>query len=426
MNCKKPKCVYSNKYSKCILPNPYIEALSECKRNNIKRVDCYKNKELAKEKACDNYKTRVGLLSTSTTTTLNKKLEEIKKNINARKITNKFKTFMEPFINRVSANLKLRVDYYMNLTKILNDIPKEQCLNFYNETDGNKQYTIGNNNQILLSKQIGTTSKYGIIYLASINIKYKTLYKFAIKIMTIKKDNKDEIKILKKLSSLTLKNINPHFPILYKLFECKKPFKPLEADNYSIILSELATGDLKSFITNNKDYHINDELVKNTIQQILISILSFHIHTNCVHTDVHWGNFLYHKIKPGGYIHYKIYNEDIYIKNLGYLWIIWDYMITKIDKSEYLDDYYNISFAFMNGHVMRNNDLYNGLVHPNLFKYSNDIKEIVDYIFPMFLKNKKDEKKSWKDLLTTKLFINEHRKPRESEIINYGNPYILG
>jgi hypothetical protein len=68
--------------------------------------------------------------------------------------------------------------------------------------------------------------------------------------------------------------------------------------------------------------------------------------------------------------YYKIYNEDIYIKNLGYLWIIWDYMITKIDKSEYLDDYYNISFAFMNGHVMRNNDLYNGLVHPNLFKYS--------------------------------------------------------
>jgi hypothetical protein len=51
--------------------------------------------------------------------------------------------------------------------------------------------------------------------------------------------------------------------------------------------------------------------------------------------DAHWGNFLYHKIKPGGYIHYKIYDNDIYIKNMGYMWIIWDYMIKKKDDEEY-------------------------------------------------------------------------------------------
>jgi hypothetical protein len=39
--------------------------------------------------------------------------------------------------------------------------------------------------------------------------------------------------------------------------------------------------------------------------------------------------------------------------------------------------------------------------------------------------NKTDEKKSWKTLLTTELFINEHKKPPNNEIINFGNPYIL-
>jgi len=433
MNCKTPNCVYSIKYKKCILPNPYVEALAECKRKNIKKKDCYKDKELAKKNACKNYKTRVGLplsssslpLPSSLSSNTKHKLDIIKKNINARKITNKIKEFMKPFVNRISANLKNRIDYYEKIIKILDKLSKNECLNFYNETDGEKHYTIGKDKEILLSKQIGTKGKYGIIYLSKINIKYKTLYKFAIKLMTINKYNKQEIPVLKKLSNLTLKNVNPHFPILYKLFQCNQRFEPLNADNYVMILSELANGDLKNFISHNKDYHINDELVKNTMQQILLSILSFHVHTNLIHVDAHWGNFLYHKIKPGGYIHYKIYDNDIYIKNMGYLWIIWDYMIKKKDDEEYLDEYYNIQFAFKNGHVMKDNKLFNGWVHPDLFKYSNDIKKIVDFIFPMFLTNKTDEKKSWKTLLTTELFINEHKKPPNNEIINFGNPYIL-
>ncbi len=254
MNCKTPNCVYSIKYKKCILPNPYVEALAECKRKNIKKKDCYKDKELAKKNACKNYKTRVGLPlslplsssslpSSSLSSNTKHKLDIIKKNINARKITNKIKEFMKPFVNRISANLKNRIDYYEKIIKILDKLSKNECLKFYNETDGEKQYTIGKDKEILLSKQIGTKGKYGIIYLSKINIKYKTLYKFAIKLMTINKYNKQEIPVLKKLSNLTLKNVNPHFPILYKLFQCNQRFEPLNADNYVMILSELANGD---------------------------------------------------------------------------------------------------------------------------------------------------------------------------------------
>ena len=43
------------------------------------------------------------------------------------------------------------------------------------------------------------------------------------------------------------------------------------------------------------------------------------------HSNSHWGNFLYHKIKPGGYIHYKIEGRDYYLENVGYLWVIWGF-----------------------------------------------------------------------------------------------------
>ena len=35
--CDEPKCMYSNRYKKCIKPNPYIEKISECGRNKIKK-----------------------------------------------------------------------------------------------------------------------------------------------------------------------------------------------------------------------------------------------------------------------------------------------------------------------------------------------------------------------------------------------------
>ena len=47
------------------------------------------------------------------------------------------------------------------------------------------------------------------------------------------------------------------------------------------------------------------------------------------HNDAHTGNFLYYKIKPGGYLHYNIYGKDYYLENKGYLWVIWDFGLAK-------------------------------------------------------------------------------------------------
>jgi len=459
MSCKEPKCVFSNRFNKCILPNAYIETISECTRNKIKKIDCKyaDRKEEAKLQACKNYKIRTEHIKKSTTKSSSKsshniyttantsfslsssaknKLNKIKQNIQARKITNKFKQFITPFINRVSANLQTRINYYNELFKILDKITQEQCLNFYNETNGNKQYTLGDNMEILLSKQIGSPSAYGLVYLSKINMEYKKFFKFGLKIMRNTIGNQDEISILKVLSNLTLKNINPHFPILYKTFECNKA--PIVAKDYPdltktgkyvMVLTELANGDLKTFIEKNEEYKRNDELIKNTMQQILISVLSFHLHMKKIHTDAHWGNFLYHKIKPGGYIHYRIFDVDIYIENMGYLWIIWDYMTDNITNKNNYYDYYKILHAFKNEANYKG-----GWVDKKLLVYSNQIEVIVNYIISLLqesihfniYKKVYDDKVLWDNLLKSRLFTkNTIFIPPKSEIINYCKPYIL-
>jgi hypothetical protein len=364
------------------------------------------------------------------------KLERIKQNIQARKIVNKFKEFISPFVNRVSANLQSRIDYYNVLFKILDKISEKQCLNFYNETNGNKQYTLGDNKEILLTKQIGTKSKYGIVYLSKLNIDYKKIFKFGIKIMLNNVGNKKEIQILKVLSDLALKNVNPHFPILYKTFECnkapivKKDYPDLtRIGKYVITLTELANGDLKSILLGDAVFHSNNELLKNAMQQILISILSFHLHVKKYHSDAHWGNFLYHKIKPGGYIHYKIFDVDVYLENMGYLWIIWDYGICKpLTVENYSSDYFRILHAFKNekrelvNGVLRYEE---GFVALTDFVYTKEIIDLTNELISIVMK-KELEKYTWIDrLLKHRLFLRNTVKPPNAEIINSGKPYIL-
>ena len=91
--------------------------------------------------------------------------------------------------------------------------------------------------------------------------------------------------------------------------------------------------------------------------QIFISIMFFHYYTNSHHNDAHSGNFLYHKIKPGGYFHYNIYGKDYYLENIGYLWVIWDFgLATHFSKTRKIGttnfqktistDYYKIIDTF--------------------------------------------------------------------------------
>jgi hypothetical protein len=258
-------------------------------------------------------------------------------------------------------------DIYKNNKKLLlyfNKFNNNSCLELTNKQN---QYTLNKN--ILLYKQIGSKSVFGIVYKSKIindngndndngngnsnsNKNSNSMPKFVSKIQLITKEFKRELLIFDKLSKYAFKNNICHFPILYATSKCnniikndKYPELLSKANNkyknYSIILYELANGDLNSFI-NKYDSNLSAKIWKNIYEQIFMSIFLFHS-LDLNHGDSHNGNFLYTKIKAGGCFHYRINNDDYYIENIGYKWMIWDYgntyKLSELTKITFFDDY---------------------------------------------------------------------------------------
>ena len=379
------------------------------------------------------------------------------KNKAAKLIQNKMREFLMPFINRVSANINDRISYYKNIVKFLEIDPKykKYCLRFY-KFDDKKQpiFRIGTN--VILKNKIGSDSKMGVVYLSSFRDETKRLYKFATKISMNHFYTQKEIDILKKLTDIVIEKKCPHFPILYGSLECdnfndyneniKSSDSKLiidESKNIKLpgfikkninkkfvsMLNELANGDLHNFIF--KYYHNNNNL-SNALTQIYITIMFFHYYTHFLHFDSHWGNFLYHKIKPGGFFHYKIFGKDYYIENIGFLWVIWDFgvsdnmkvetFIKEFDKEEYKrvlgffllkdkngsgvldiksykksnkiinnleDEYNNFLSKFTPDYKNKMNNMYSDLYtnfykHIDLTKYNNNNIKINDFLKIIF------------------------------------------
>jgi serine/threonine protein kinase len=261
----------------------------------------------------------------------------------------------------------IRYDYYENIKrfhdyevidKYLKDIKlnKNTCLTI--NTYKRDNYLLGNS--LLLYKKIGSDSVYGVIYKCkNVNSKYKNIPTFTLKIQLNTNSLKRETDIFIKLSKYALKNKIPNLPILYKVVNCnktipkvlmKRPDKAIEK-GYTMLLNELAAGDLRTFLSKNYPYVIDDRLWRNTYAQIFMSLAILHS-LGIKHNDAHDGNFLYHKINPGGCFHYNIDGIDYYIENLGFLWTSWDYgLVSKIDNhGEYVHDYMLINLC------MRKND----------------------------------------------------------------------
>jgi hypothetical protein len=278
-----------------------------------------------------------------------KEKKEMTQDNAANIIKTKMKKYLIPFVNRVSANIYDRIVYYKKIVKNLN-FDKDRnnyCVKFYkfDEKTGKPIFRIGNN--IILKKEIGSGSTHGAIYLSSFRDKNNKLLKYVVKVSPISYKTPVEIKNNEMVSNAVIKNLCPHFPISYGYALCmknnlrkssfkaskergithnkdKEPKFLLSDKDYYVYLNELASGDLRTFNLN-IELNENRKIAGNKIAQIFISLMFFYKTTGCYHCDAHDGNFLYHKIKEGGYYHYKIFGKDYYLPNLGYLWIVWDY-----------------------------------------------------------------------------------------------------
>jgi hypothetical protein len=209
---------------------------------------------------------------------------------------------------------KSRINNYEDIKRLLGVIGELEIID--------KEIYLGN---IKIIKRIGSNSKNGIILLGLIGD-----YKIALKIGRFNSKNINELKTLKNVTDIVLANKTNHFPMLYNY----KTFEPMEEYErfpkifhkflkkpYIIYINELAEGDLKSFLNEN---YMNDELILNALIQSIMSLIDFYKNTGKFHNDSHSGNFLFHKIPSTKDFQYEYDGKIIKLKNLGYLFVIWD------------------------------------------------------------------------------------------------------
>jgi len=275
----------------------------------------------------------------------------------------------------LSASLE-PINYYknnerVNKTKKIQDylgkikLQPNTCLT--NNPNDENSYLLGKS--ILLGKQIGSKSKYGVVYKCkNINPKIKNIPLFTAKIQLNTNALNREINILNELSIYGIKNKIPHLPILFKIVKCpyNSNFKLFDTVNknviekgYTIILNELASGDLNYFLNKKYALNLNERIWRNMYEQVFISLLILHSQ-GISHNDSHSGNFLYHKINKGGCFHYKINEIDYYIENLGFIWTSWDYgKISKLEnKGSYVYDYMLVNLVTRKNNMLKKNNKY--------------------------------------------------------------------
>lgn len=222
-----------------------------------------------------------------------------------------------------SDTLKARIEFKNIITNYLDDI--KPCINEYQDKlylfKGEKKHA---QPMVYFNKRIGTESAYGEAFL-NMGRGFAKLLKFSCKIMEVNPDHTLETKLLEKMSALAEKGRTPNMPMTYKILKCKSPCKldncpgPSRNNPYYVIINELADSDLETWFTKK---HTTSQY-ESILMQIMFAIFSFHT-IDHLHNDAHLGNFLIHKIKPGGYWRYQFNDENIYIPNCGYLLVMWD------------------------------------------------------------------------------------------------------
>ncbi len=239
-------------------------------------------------------------------------------------------------------------------------------------------------NKLILEEKLGHSGSYGVVYKARFRTKQllNKDYIFAIKICKDDRINNHEYNFVLELMNvlqnysycinfpLTYGKLNCNADDIHDIYSSEKSSNSLDYSQSSIdsdvynslmkenkllfITYELANGSFNNYLyyyvlnRATLKYKSNDDIF-NALAQIFISLSYMHSTTNCYHNDTHFGNFLYHKIESGGYFKYPFYIDDnteitLYVKNIGYLWIINDFGLVKKITSykNILNDYKRI------------------------------------------------------------------------------------
>ena len=288
-------------------------------------------------------------------------------------------------------------------------------------------YTI--DDTINLQKQIGSNSKYGAIYITSID-KAVGKYPIASKLMEINRSNSVEKCLNEHITTKIMKKkLSRHFIFTYRTFICNNissNVPPIIKNlNYFVNLNELAHGDLKQ-LCKSKTYVEDDSLVYNVFIQVMLSIMSFQS-IGYTHGDCHYGNFLYQRNIEQGYYFYKINGINYYLKSCKYTMLIFDFGFAKsIDKSNILtykviDDYVRIIHAFANKKILSKSwSHYPNYPSDNVSQYTNHLLNKLNSIGKALLTNRNKTNKNLNNLIND--MIIPHLITAPNNIFKKGKP----
>ena len=358
--------------------------------------------------------------------------EEHKKIVRER-LTNALKKALTPILNHKDS-LENRVHFAKVLRRYFGNV--QSCIESSRENP--LKVTLREKTdksikeKIIFDKRIGSDSVYGTAYL-NMGKGLSRVLKFSIKIMPT--NFSDEVDLLKKMSRIAELGISPNMPITYNVLKCISPNDPtlirnpsanelIKKGNYYVVLNELANGDTHDFFKYNYDIQTYESIVL----QMIFSLRTFH-NIGYYHNDAHLGNYLYHKISPGGFWQYQYKNTVIYIPNTGYLMVLWDPGMAKKENDKILQRRLDYNRTLRLLESIPNNKFYqdkkmigmpsriplNDIIYANNFKDKDIvIKKIIDLLrekTPLFTSI------YYKDAKTSTL-------PANSKIINK-KPYPL-
>lgn len=235
------------------------------------------------------------------------------------------------FVFRRSNTVNNRLAFARKMHTYFKKAGARSCLGVYH----NKLAMIDRDGDPIIAfdtiNRIGSKSAYGLAHLHRGRGPYVP-FKFASKITAFDESCEIEILLLDAMTSAVMRHFSPNFPVTYTRMVCRAtctfPHCPRVIRNkpYAVIVSELADADLQNWLVEKRTV----EQYQSVLVQLVLSIYAFQ-QLGVVHRDTHLGNFLVHRVTPGGYWRYVMRNPmnekepfHFYMKNCGWLLVIWD------------------------------------------------------------------------------------------------------
>ena len=206
---------------------------------------------------------------------------------------------------------------------------------------------------------------YGLIFVSSENDGVK----YVIKFIKINDKNNEEVNIMIDIRNKNTNDIPNYINIVNYHLNCNIIDNSInnniltginncfKSKSYAMIILEYFDGTIFDLLQNLfplfplKKAITNLDIFYSIFAQLLLSICLFHNKFKYYHRDAHLKNFLYKKVNDNDndkYFHYKINENNYYIKNCGYIVILSDYGKSKkidVSKSNHIklfEDYEDI------------------------------------------------------------------------------------